>query len=856
METPLPGENLTRLEAQERKALVTVHSYDVTLDLAAGPETFRSTTTVKFSATAGGSTFIDAITRTVHAVTLNGLTLDPASVSDGVRIRLDDLAAENELTVVADAVYTNTGEGLHRFVDPVDNEVYLYSQFEVPDSRRVFAVFEQPDLKATFRFTVTAPAAWEVVSNSPTPVPTDAAPAGDGTSLKTWAFEPTHTISSYITALVAGPYAVVRSELTSSDGRTIPLGVFSRKSLSEYLDADYILEKTRQGFAYFEEKFGYPYPFDKYDQLFVPEFNAGAMENAGAVTFTETYVFRSKVTDAVKERRVVTILHELAHMWFGDLVTMKWWNDLWLNESFAEWASTIATAEATEWHEAWTTFAVMEKSWAYKQDQLPSTHPVVATINDLEDVQVNFDGITYAKGGSVLKQLVAWVGIDAFFTGVASYFRKHQWGNTELRDLLVELEAASGRDLTEWAKLWLETAGVNTLHPEISLDPSGLVTGFAVLQSATAEQPTIRPHRLAIGFYNTDAASGRLVRVHRVELDVHGARTDVAELIGLARPDLVLLNDDDLAYAKIRLDDESLRAATENLGGIASPLARSLIWGSVWDSTRDAETSPRDFVRLVLAQIATETESTILRTVLGQLILTATTYVAPEHRAAIVTEVGDALWLLARNALAGSDAQFQFVKSFASVASTDAQLAEIDLLRTGAVPLEGLDIDTDLGWELLIALVAGGKAGSTEIDAMLASDNTATGAQSAAHARAAIPTAEGKQAAWSSLIDVDTAPNTIVRVTGLGFLRANDTALLEPFVAKYFAMLQGIWASRSYSIAEKLVVGLYPAPLANQALADATHAWLDTNAEPPALRRLVIENLAGVERALGRLSWI
>jgi aminopeptidase N len=843
MEKPLPGENLTRVEAQERKALVSVHSYDVTLDLTTGPETFRSTTTVSFAATPGSSTFIDAITRTVHSVTLNGTELDPAVVSDGVRITLDNLAEANQLTVVSDAIYTNTGEGLHRFVDPVDNEVYLYTQFEVPDSRRMFAVFEQPDLKATFRFTVTAPAAWEVVSNSVTPEPTDA-----GNGAKTWAFEPTRVMSSYITALIAGPYAVVRSELTSRDGRTIPLGIFARKSLFEYLDADYIFEKTRQGFAYFEEKFDYAYPFPKYDQLFVPEFNAGAMENAGAVTFTETYVFRSKVTDAIKERRVVTILHELAHMWFGDLVTMKWWNDLWLNESFAEWASTIATAEATEWTEAWTTFAAMEKSWAYRQDQLPSTHPVVATINDLEDVLVNFDGITYAKGGSVLKQLVAWVGIDAFFAGVAAYFKKHEWSNTELSDLLVELEASSGRDLSEWSKLWLETAGVNTLRPEIAVDADGTITAFTVVQSAIEAYPTIRPHRLAIGFY--DLAEGALVRTHRVELDVDGERTDVAELVGRARPDLILLNDDDLAYAKIRLDESSLTVAIDNLAGIENPLARSLVWGSVWDSTRDAETPPREFVRLVLNNIATETESTTLRTVLGQLILTATQYVAPENRASAVTEVGDSLWTLAKSAEAGSDAQFQFVKFFASVASTGDQLDAIQALRDGTAPLEGLEIDTDLAWELLIALVAGGRAGTAEIDAALQNDNTATGAQSAAHARAAIPTAEGKQAAWSSLIDVDTAPNTIVRTTALGFLRANDTSLLKPFVGKYFSVLQQVWESRSYAIAEKLVVGLYPSPLADQGLVDATRAWMDANPEPAALRRLVVENLAGVERAL------
>ncbi|NQX10094.1 aminopeptidase N [Microbacteriaceae bacterium VKM Ac-2855] len=839
----MPGDNLTRVEAQERAAVVAVDSYEIDLDLTQGAETFRSVTTVRFTATAGSSTFIDAITKTVHSVTLNDVALDPAAVSDGVRIQLDGLAATNVLVVESDALYTNTGEGLHRFVDPVDGEVYVYTQFEVPDSRRVFAVFEQPDLKATFRFTVTAPDHWAVVSNQKTPEPVAAAG-----SKATWSFEPTPRISSYITALIAGPYLSETDSLVSSDGRTIELGVFARASLAQFLDADYVFEKTKQGFAFYEEKFGVAYPFEKYDQLFVPEFNAGAMENAGAVTFTETYVFRSKVTDAIKERRVVTILHELAHMWFGDLVTMKWWNDLWLNESFAEYASTLATAEATEWTEAWTTFAAMEKSWAYRQDQLPSTHPIVATINDLEDVQVNFDGITYAKGASVLKQLVAWVGEKEFLAGVHEYFVKNAYGNTELRDLLVELEATSGRDLTEWSALWLETAGVNTLRPEITVDESGVISSFAVLQSAAADFPTIRPHRLAIGFY--DVVDGRLVRVKRLELDVSGERTEVGELIGEARPALVLLNDDDLAYAKVRLDDASLSVAIESLASIESPLARSIVWGSVWDATRDAESRPRDFVRLVLGNIATETESTTLRTVLNQLVLTASQYVAPEARAEVVEEVGDQLWTLAQQAAAGSDAQFQFVKFFASIASTDTHLDAIQALLDGDASLEGLDIDTDLGWELLIALVAGGRVGADAIDTALASDNTATGQQSAAHARAAIPTAEAKRAAWDSVTLDDSAPNTVVRATGIGFQRAADPRILDAMIPVYFDALRTLWDTKSYKIAEYLVVGFYPAPFADRAIVDATQQWLNANPEIPALRRLVIENLAGVERAL------
>nr|WP_244638720.1 aminopeptidase N [Frigoribacterium sp. CFBP 13729] len=833
---------MTRLEAQERKSVVDVQSYEIELDLTRGAEVFGSSTTVRFTATAGASTFIDALTRTVHSATLNGTALDVAAVNDGVRIQLDDLAAENVLEVVADAEYTNTGEGLHRFVDPVDDEVYLYSQFEVPDSRRVFAVFEQPDLKATFQFTVTAPSRWQVVSNQPTPEP-----SVDG-EVATWTFSPTPVLSSYITAIVAGPYDVVRSELTSSDGRTIPLGIFTRRSLTEFLDADYIFEKTRQGFAYYEEKFRFPYPFDKYDQLFVPEFNAGAMENAGAVTFVETYVFRSKVTDAIKERRVVTILHELAHMWFGDLVTMKWWNDLWLNESFAEWASTISTAEATEWTEAWTTFQAMEKSWAYRQDQLPSTHPVVATINDLEDVQVNFDGITYAKGGSVLKQLVAWVGIDAFYAGVAAYFQKHHHSNTELRDLLVELEATSGRELTSWSEKWLETAGVNTLRPEIETDADGVITSFALLQEAPADYPTIRPHRLAVGLYDFDGDA--LVRTHRVEIDVDGTRTEVPELVGQHRGALVLTNDDDLAYAKIRLDEQSLATAIEHLAAISDPLARALVWGSVWDATRDAETSPSDYVRLVLSNIASETESTTIRTTLTQLVQTARSYVAPSRRAEVLAEVGDRLLELAKEAEAGSDAQFQFVKFFAAAASTPAHAEALRALHDGSLALDGLEVDTDLRWELLEGLVLVGAAGEAEIDAALEADNTANGAQAAARARAAIPTAEGKLAAFASVVDSAEQPNAIVRATAQGFQHTNDPAVLRPVVERYFSSITGIWESRSYHIADTLVSGLYPAGLADQQLVDATRAWLDANPDVPALRRIVVESLSGVERAL------
>lgn len=842
----MPGENLTRIEAIERRKIIDVSAYEVDLDLTTGPEIFRAVTTVHFDATPGAESFIDLIASEVHEVTLNGENLDAQTIYRDSRVNLPNLAESNTLKIVSDQLYMNTGEGLHRFVDPADGEVYLYSQFEVPDARRMFAVFEQPDMKATFQFTVKAPARWKVVSVQPTPVPE---PAGDlnGEAVAVWRFSPTPIMSSYITALIAGPYHEVRGELTNTDGRTIPLGVFCRESLAKHLDADYIFEKTRQGFEFFGTQFDYPYPFEKYDQLFVPEYNAGAMENIGAVTFTEAYVFRSKVTDAMRERRVVTILHELAHMWFGDLVTMRWWNDLWLNESFAEYMSILATASATEWTDAWSTFVASEKTWAYRQDQLPSTHPIVAEIRDLDDVMVNFDGITYAKGASVLKQLVAWVGQEDFMRGVHDYFVKHAYGNTELPDLLRELEAQSGRELGDWSQLWLETAGVNTLRADFEVDGDGKFTSFTVVQTAHPDYHTLRPHRLAIGLY--DEVDGQLLRVARVELDVAGAATEVPELVQQKRPALILLNDDDLSYAKLRFDSVSLKTAQVRLRDIPDSLARALVWGALWDATRDAEIAARQFIETVLNNIDAETNSTMLRTLLGQLQTAGSVYVSPEKRSSSLTHISAAMWELAQAATPGSDAQFQFVKTFAATAQTAEQADTIKALLEHSVELVGLDIDTDLRWELLIALAALGVAGVDLIDATLADDRTASGEQSAAHARAALP--GNKEEVWQEIVVQPGASNLKIRHSALGFMRVTDLALLEPYVDKFFAVLDDVWAGRSFAISEEIIEGFYPATLANISLRDKTREWLDANpTASPALRRLIIENLADVERAL------
>jgi aminopeptidase N len=847
----MPGTNLTRAEAEARAAIVSTETYAIELDLSTTEDTFRSTTVVTFAATPGESTFIDLIAPSVHSITLNGEQLDPATHYEDSRIALPNLKASNELTVVADCAYMNTGEGMHRFVDPEDGETYLYSQFEVADTRRVYAVFEQPDLKATFQFTVKAPQHWHVLSNSPTPQAIqpaiDPAPAW-----AIWSFAPTTRIPCYVTAIVAGPYHRVEGSVLSRKGR-IGADVYCRKALAEFLDADVILDDTQKGFAFYEKHFQMDYPFEKYDQIFVPEFNAGAMENAGCVTFLEDYVFRSKTTQARIERRTVTVLHELAHMWFGDLVTMKWWNDLWLNESFAEFVSTLATAETTQYTNAWVTFNALEKSWAYRQDQLPSTHPIMANIRDLEDVEVNFDGITYAKGASVLRQMVAWVGQDAFFAGVAEYMRKHHHANATLADLLSELETASGRDLSAWSDVWLEKAGVTTLRPVIEVDSNDNISHFAVRQEVPAEWPTQRPHRLRIGGY--DVVNGELERVWIEELDIDGELTEVPVLQGKHRPALILVNDDDLAYAKIRLDDASLSTAVSLLHTLP-PLARSLVLAAAWDMTRDAEMPARQFTELVLGNIASETESTTVLVLLRQLATTLALYVAPDVAEAETVKAADALWHLALEASPGSDNQLQFLRAFAGLSSTDAHLDTIQALVDDKLHLEGLPIDTDLAWDLLNALAAGGRVEEIAIELQLSKDATASGQRRAAHARAAIPTAEAKRAAWDALINPEPGkelPNAIQFEATAGFNRAHDTSVLEPFIDDYFAMLRTTYTERTNETAQNLIEGLYPSMHAGrvddlQAKADA---WLAANEDAhDALKRMVIEGRDGVRRAL------
>ncbi len=839
----MPGTNLTRDEARARAEILDVESYTVDLDLTTSDTTFGSTTVIRFSCSQpGASTFADLVGATIHELSLNGEPLDPAAVYGDSRIKLENLAAENELRVVADCAYSRTGEGLHRFVDPADDRVYTYTQFEVPDARRVYTTFEQPDLKATFTFTVTAPESWKVVSNAATPQPV---PSGDGKA--TWSFPTTEKMSTYITAIVAGEYHEVLDSYSGKHG-DIPLGHYCRQSMKEYLDIDELLEVTQQGFAFFEEAFDFPYPFGKYDQLYVPEYNMGAMENAGCVTFRDEYLPRSRQVRSFYEQRANTILHEMAHMWFGDLVTMRWWDDLWLNESFAEWASHHASVQATKYVEAWTGFTNARKNWAYRQDQLPSTHPIAADNYDLEAVEVNFDGITYAKGASSLKQLVAWVGEEQFLTGLRAYFKAHAFGNSELTDLLGALEQASGRELASWAQEWLQTSGVNTLAADFEVDDEGLFTSFAVKQSAHPDFPTLRRHRIGIGLY--DRQDSRLVRRTSIETDVAGAHTEVSDLVGQQQPDLVLLNEGDLTYAKIRLDERSLATLVEGIATLDDSLARALCWGAAWDMTRDAEMSATDFVTLVLRGIGTETDLMAVSRLPIYTQQAVDSYSAPATRDQLADTWEQGLLGLLEQAEAGSDHQLAFARAYAAAARSDEALDRLAGMLDGSVAHEGLAVDTDLRWTLLRALSARGRAGADRIGEELARDNTISGQERAAATLAVRPTAEAKEQAWNDAVVRDDVPNETQRNIALAFNVSGQDEVLRPYLARYLEVASTIWEQKGTQRASTMLEYMFPRTLTDSETLDTLDAWLESSDANPAAKRYVREGRADIARAL------
>jgi aminopeptidase N len=854
--------NLRRSEAALRSEQVRVTGYRVELDLTGAKDpaqpSYPSTTTIEFTSTME-TTFLDFIGPRVRSVTVNGWQIDAAASFDGNRIQLTGLTGSNIVTVVADAAYSRSGEGLHRFVDPADGETYLYTQYEPADARRVFANFEQPDLKAPFTFVVHAPAAWRVHSNQA--VATESREGG----VQHVEFAPTLPMSTYITNITAGPYHCVQDHWSTTfpDGSSleVPLAVLCRASLAEHLDADAIFEVTRQGLDFFHEAFGYPYPWGKYDQAFVPEYNLGAMENPGCVTFTEHYVYRSAATESQYAARANTILHERAHMWFGDLVTMRWWDDLWLKESFADYMGAHASAVATRFTDAWTSFASNRKAWAYLQDQLPTTHPIVADIADLEAAKQNFDGITYAKGASVLKQLVAYVGVDAFFAGARSYFRDHEYANTTLPDLLVALEDASGRELRTWSSQWLETAGIGTLTPELELTAEGTIGSLAIRQESvdpTTGAQALRPHRLAVGLYAV--SDGRLTRSHRLELDVTGGRTEVTEAVGLPAPDLVLVNDDDLTYGKVRLDDRSLATAREHLSTAESSLSRALLWSALWNAARDAVLPAGDYLQIALEQGPLEPDAGVLRDVLTCARTAVERYLPIAVRPQARDRLLEVAWRELDASEPGSDAQLVWARTVAAVAATcDSGRARLRSLLEGTEQVEGLTVDPDLRWGLWQALAATGHATAAELDAELQRDRTASGATHHVAALAGRPDAAVKARAWTALTDSDELTNEHVSATIAGFTQPLHGDLTAAYTDRYFEDLRRFWSERSIEIATRLVRGLYPG---HQDLTDGqrpedhpvvarSQRWLDANPDAPAaLRRLVVEQQDHLERAL------
>ncbi|MGJ0387998.1 aminopeptidase N [Microbacterium sp. CGR1] len=816
--------NLTREETAARSAAISVRSIRVELDLTGAPERNRSgfptVTTLEFASTTS-STWLDFIGESVERLVVNGV--DQEIVYDGARIALRGLADVNTVRVEAVGVYSRSGEGLHRFHDPVDERTYLYTQYEPADSRRVMACFEQPDIKAPYTFVIDAPAGWELLSNQ------SAAAVDVGVGVQRVEFAPTLPISSYITAVAAGPYARVDGEWRRDD-QHIALGVFVRQSLAQYLESDEILEVTRQGLDFFTDAFAYPYPWGKYDQIFVPEYNLGAMENPGLVTFTEAYLSRGAATDAQRAARANTILHEMAHMWFGDLVTMKWWDDLWLKESFADYMGSHASAVATRFHDAWVKFAANRKAWAYQQDQLPTTHPIVADITDLEAAKLNFDGITYAKGAAVLKQLVAFVGDDAFFDGARRYFAQNAFGNTTLDDFLVQLSAVSGRDMSEWSRAWLQTTGVSTLWIEKDAD------GASVLV-----QSDPRPHRLRIGLY--DDIDGRVVRRDQIALDIHDERTPV-ELPDAA---LVLLNDDDLTYAKVRLDEASLTTVQNSLSAVEDPLARAVIWSSLWNATRDGELAATRYTSIVRAHAPGESNIGLLSGVLANALFAIRHYVAEENRAHEQRQWVEAAWSALQSADSGSDGQLSWARALAAASAfDDARANDIRAILDGETP-DGLVVDPDLRWQLLTALVTTGHAGVDEITAEQQVDDTGSGRTAARRALASIPDIAVRADAWEQAWNDESLSNDHLDAVISGFRAGGRRDLIAGFDDEYFARIGDAWSERSIELARRLVVGLFPAAPS----LESVDAWIaDNPSAPAALRRLVVEQRDHLARDL------
>ena len=868
------NENLSREEAAERSALISVDTYDVHVDLtnAKDPEfeSYPTATTVRFSCnTPGAETFIDYIHHSIDSVKLNGVELKPDEVVDGARIRLANLKAENVLTIHGRSYYSRSGEGLHRYFDPSDGRVYLYTQYEPSDCRRVFPNFEQPDLKAVFNFRITAPKDW-VVSSTAVLESQVTDPSDDSVSKRV--FAPTAKISTYITAILAGEYFTAtttykpKSKVNSGD---IPLVAYCRQSLKPHFDYENIFKVTENGLDFFQDLFDYPYPYPKYEQAFVPEYNIGAMENPGLVTFTEDYIFVSGATEDDLEGRTNTICHEMAHMWFGDLVTMKWWDDLWLKESFADFMGTLGAKEANHFEDAWVTFANNRKAWAYMQDQLPTTHPIVADIPHLEAAAQNFDGITYAKGASVLKQLVAYVGFDTFIEAARVYFKRFEWGNTSLNDFLQVLNEVSGRDMQAWADAWLQTSGVSGLGTKRVYGEDGQLTDLILTQELPAQHPAElgRPHVAKLETFRL--VDGKLVSTGVLSLEYPAERVaeyrveltdEQKKLVGEA--DLLMLNAEDHTYAKVALTDEDgLQAAIEGVSTLESALSRGLIWGSLWENVRDARLPVTTYVDAVVRNVSKEPSASLLGTMVNNSQVAIATFSAPTGRERLYDALYDAFSAALAQAKPGSDEQLILLRGLISVSTNATKGEELcrDIARgafedtTGDIAdATGIPYDQNLGWSALGALASRNLVTVEELERASKYSPSSISSNGYAYAMAALPNAERKAAAYKTIMDDESLSNDALASTINGYVRG-PVELREQYYGPYFEALLGVWESRSIGMASRIVRGLYPKAPYNTGSTEGlgvddnpsvklAQQWLEANPEAPsALRRLVLE---------------
>ena len=817
--------SLTRVEALTRAALITVDSMGVDLDLDRGAEEFGSRTTIRFScATQGASTFVDLRPRELHSVRLNGTELDPASVVDG-RLALTALATDNLLEVDATMAYSHDGQGLHRSTDPADGEDYVYGHLFLDAAPTVFACFDQPDLKAPYTVSVSAPHDWTVLGNGGASVV-----APGRTELAT-----TPPLATYFVTVCAGPYASVLDE---HDG--IPLGVHARRSLGPHLreQASHMLQTTKDCFDYYHRLFGIRYPFGQYHQVFVPEFNAGAMENPGCVTFRDTYVFRGAVTPDQVLTRSSTIAHEMAHMWFGDLVTMRWWDDLWLNESFAEYMAYRCVVDVTEFTDAWVEFAVVRKLWGYAAERAPSTHPVAGSpAPDAHSALGNFDGISYAKGASVIRQLIAHIGDDTFITGVAAHLRSHAFGNGDLAEFLGAMESAAGRSLASWSAAWLETAGADRIS----------VSDGVLTRTAPTGHPADRPHTLDVAAYADGA------EVARVDVEVVGDSTPVRGLSSLPAGALVVPNAGDLTWAEVSLDAGTVDALPGGLADVPDPQARAVLWVALLGAVARAEVDPRTVVRTFVTAWPRETSAAVL----ARTALTTTSRVVPallppdEQEAALAAVAGAADALLHRSSevpgAAGAALAVLAGRVWASSGS------DTDRLRRWAagdgIPavLEG---DDDFRWSVLRRLAGLGELTEHEIEEAEAADHSLAGALAALGARAVRPTASAKEWAWARLRDDTHLSNYAALSLAGAFWVAPDPSLVRPYVSRVGDLLVELSSRMGDDAVSRVATALHPGRLVDDETAAASAALLARGDLTTGVRRALADADHALREAL------